>query len=446
MFATKKARLTEGNVGRTLVRLTIPMIFGIMSIVIFNLADTYFVGKLGTNELAALSFTFPVVMVIASIALGLGIGASAVISRAIGEGNHHKVQRLTTDSLVLSVLLVAVFVIFGFFTIDPLFRLLGASGEILSLIKQYMTIWYSGVLFVVVPMVGNNAIRAGGDMKTPSLIMIIGAGTNIILDPFLIFGIGPFPRLEIAGAAIATVLARAFIFFVSIFVLHFREKMLTFDLSAAKTTLKSWGEILYVGVPTATTRVMIPLAVGIVTRLVASYGAAAVAAFGVATRVEFFSLTVIAALSSVLAPFVGQNWGARIFERVKLGIKLSSRFAMAWGISMFALLALFARPIASIFSDNPLVISNTVRYLMIVPIGYAFEGLLFLATSALNVLHKPIHSSALTLGQMFLLYVPLSFAGSYFFGIPGIFVGIALSYVLTGIAGYFVLDKVLSKK
>ena len=180
-----RARLIEGSVGRLLVRLTVPMILGIVSMVAFNLADTFFVSRLGSTALAALSFTFPVVLVINSIALGMGIGASAVISRAIGEGNEDRVRRLTTDSLSLSLIIVFVFVIIGQLTLDPLFRILGATRELVPLITQYMRIWYWGMIFVVVPMVGNNAIRAGGDTKTPGFIMGAVAGLNFLIDPML---------------------------------------------------------------------------------------------------------------------------------------------------------------------------------------------------------------------------------------------------------------------
>ena len=141
-MAIKNAKLIEGPVQKTLIRLTIPMMLGMLGMIIFNLSDTFFVGQLGTNQLAALSFTFPVVLVVGSLAMGLGIGASAVISRAIEEGNHYKVKRLTTDSLTLSLIFVGFFALFGLITINPLFRLLGASGEVLTYISQYMTIWY----------------------------------------------------------------------------------------------------------------------------------------------------------------------------------------------------------------------------------------------------------------------------------------------------------------
>jgi Na+-driven multidrug efflux pump len=121
----KKAQLIEGPVAKTLFNMTLPMIVGMIGMVAFNLVDTFFVGQLGTQELAALSFTFPVVMVIGNLAMGIGIGASAVISQAIGKGDHYRVQRLTTDSLILSMLLVTFFVLFGLLTIRPFFSLLG---------------------------------------------------------------------------------------------------------------------------------------------------------------------------------------------------------------------------------------------------------------------------------------------------------------------------------
>jgi len=163
-----KAHLTGGPVVRTLLRLTWPMVAGIIGMVLFNLVDTFYVGRLGTLELAALSYTFPVVLVVASLAMGLGIGTAAVLSRAIGEGDHHKVQRFATDGLLLSALIVTSVAVAGVVTIEPLFRQLGADEAIIPLVKQYMRIWYVGVPFVIIPMVGNNAIRATGDTKTPA--------------------------------------------------------------------------------------------------------------------------------------------------------------------------------------------------------------------------------------------------------------------------------------
>lgn len=442
--ATNKATMVRGPVGKTLFKLTIPMIFGMISMVAFNLVDTFFVGQLGTLELAALSFTFPVIMVIGSLALGLGVGASAVISRAIGEGDHRKVQRLTTNSLTLAVLIVAFFVSIGLLTINAVFSLLGAAAKILPLIRQYMSIWYLGMIFVVVPMVGNNAIRANGDTKTPAVIMFVAVLVNAILDPLLIFGIGPFPRLELAGAAIATVIARASALFVSLYVLNYKYKMLSFVLPALKSVLNSWKRILYIGIPAAGSRLIVPLTIGIITKFVSSYGPEAVAAFGVSTRIEFFTMAAVFALASVLGPFVGQNWGAQKQERMNLGIKYSKLFSLGWGAAMFIVLAMAARLIASMFSKNPAVISGIVLYLRIVPLGYGLMGVFVLSTFTLNVLNRPLHAAALSFTEMLVLYVPLAYIGSYFFGLWGVFAALALAYFIAGIAAHFVLARVLT--
>jgi putative MATE family efflux protein len=440
----KTPLLVEGPIGRQLVKLTIPMIFGLVGIIAFNLVDTFFIGRLGAKELAALSFTFPVVMVIGSLALGLGAGASAVISRAIGEGDTPKVRRLTTDSLALSLLLVGVVSAIGFLTIDPLFTALGATPELLPLIREYMVIWYPGMVFVVVPMVGNNAIRATGDTKTPGIIMLIAGIVNGIMDPLLIFGPGPFPRLELAGAAIATVIARAITLMVAIWVLGYRDKMLTAKIASLRAVYDSWKSILYIALPTAGTRVIVPFSIGVLTRLLASYGPEAVAGFGVAMRIEFLAMTVIFALATVVAPFVGQNLGAGRLDRVRIGLKYSKRFAMAWGAGLFVVLAISGRWIAPLFSDNADVVSTTVLYLMVVPACYGVQGVLQFSTTALNVLQRPLHAATLMIIQMFALYIPLAYLGSRLFGIAGLFLGVVIAYFIGGLAGHVLLGKILS--
>ena len=423
----KKPQLIEGPVVRTLVRLALPMMVGIVSMVAFNLVDTFFVGRLGTLELAAMSFTFPVVLVVMSISRGLGVGATSVLARAIGEGDQNKVRRMTTDALLLSVIVVAAFVVVGLFTIEPLFRLLGADDKVLPLIKRYMSIWYVGMPFVVVPMVGNSAIRATGDTKTPSAIMIAAIIVNLTLDPMLIFGIGPFPRLELAGAALATVIARAVTLVISLLVLTRREKMLTLVRVSFRKIFKTWRQVLYLGVPAAATYIIIPLSTGIVTRLIAGYGAVHVAGFGVATRIEMFALTIIIALSVVLIPFVGQNAGAGKNQRIRRALSYSQLFSLAWGVVLFLVFMILGRPIASIFNKNPDVIGTATLYVGIASISYGAYGTIDLNASVFNGLKKPLPAAALSLIRMFALYVPLAFLGSRLLGLKGIFGGIAIA-------------------
>lgn len=440
-----KAKLIDGPIGKTLAKMTIAMTLGMVGMVAFNLVDTFFVGRLGTEQLAALSFTFPVVLVITSIALGLGFGASAVISRAIGEGDQHKVQRLTTDSLLLAFIIVIAFVTIGQFTIEPLFKALGATPIILPYIKIYMRIWYLGMPFVVVPMVGNNAIRATGDAKTPSIIMLIAVCVNSVLDPLLIFGIGPFPELGIKGAALATIFSRFTTFSVALWVLAKREKMIAIEIPKMSEVLRSWKQVLYIGLPIAGSRIIVPVTIGIITRLVSNYGVEAVAGFGVSSRIEFFSLAVIHALSSVLGPFIGQNLGAKKFDRVTASINMSYKFSIIWEIAIWILLYILRYPIAGLFNQDPEVISTIALYLMIVPAGYALQGIFLLSTTSLNVMHKPLQAAGLSIFQMFILYIPLAILGSHLFGLTGIFAAVTISYIVSGIVSRIVLFKFYNK-
>jgi len=429
--------LTEGSVAGHLVKMTLPMIWGIFTVGAFNLVDTYFVGQLGTRELAAMSFTFPVVMTLGNLALGLGIGASSVISRAIGAGDRQLVRRVTTDSLILSLLIVGLFIILGLATIDPLFSLLGAGPDILPLIRKYMAIWYPGMIFLVIPMVGNSAIRATGNIQITSAIMTVAAVVNIVLDPLLIFGWLGFPPLELQGAAIATVVSRATTLAASLFVLHYRERMLCFNLPSPQDLLKSWRNILYIGLPAGGTNIITPISIGFITSLLAFYGPSAVAGFGIASRVEFFCLIVLMALSASMGPFVGQNWGARQYTRVKESLRLSFGFCLFWGMMVAAILAPTAGAIASLFDPTPEVVAIASQYLVIVPISYAGTGAILLASSTFNARGKPLPSVVMTLTQTLILYVPLAYLGSWLFGEKGIFAAACFANIAAGMGAYF---------
>ena len=435
--------MTQGSVPRILFFKSLPMLMGMLGVISFNLVDTFFIGQLGTKELAAISFTFPVAMLIGGLSMGIGTGASAVISKAIGQKNYPLVKRLTTDSLALSLLVVIIFISIGFLTIDPLFITLGASQEILPLIKEYMLIWYPGMGFLVVPMVGNSAIRATGDMKTPGMLMMFATLINIVLDPLLIFGIGPFPRMELQGAALATVIARAFTFFAALWILYFREKIITFKPTPLSEVIASWKMILYVALPSGGTNVILPLGIGVITKMIALYGAPAVAAFGVASRIEMFVMLVFMALASVLGPFIGQNWGANKIDRVTLAVKQTYIFSFLWGVFMALILALFAGVIAPLFSDNPVVIELVINYLWIVPVGYAFQGIIMNSSVSLNVLHKPFFAAGLSMLYILGLYVPLAYLGSQNFGISGVFVASPIGRIITSLIAFIVLKKVL---
>ncbi len=436
--------LLEGPIGRTLVRMALPMVFGMAAVILFNVVDTLYVGRLGANDLAAMSFTFPVVYMLMHVAVGLGVGLTSVISRVIGAGDPERVRRLTSDGLILANTVVVVLALAGFLTIGPLFRALGAGDDLLPLIESYMKWLYFGVGFLVIPIVGNSAIRATGDTKTPAIIMAVAGLVNIVLDPLLIFGLGPFPRLELEGAAIATVISWAITFVAAFWILGRRLHMIEFRIPRPGEMWRSWRAILYVGIPASATQVLVPVAAGIVTRIMSAFGPAAVAAFGVGTRVEALAMIGVFSLGAALAPFIGQNYGARNCDRLRRAIRFCGLAVLALGAVSFVILALLARPIAMAFSNQEEVIEVIVRYLRIMPVAYAFHGFSLLVISAFNALNRPITSAMINFFRLFLLGVPLAWVGARFVGIDGVFTGLVIANILTAVIAYGAIKKFLA--
>jgi putative MATE family efflux protein len=329
--------------------------------------------------------------------------------------------------------------------LEPLFYMLGARGVVLDYIGDYMRIWYVGMIFVAVPMIGNSIIRATGDTKTPGLIMVLGAVANFALDPILIFGLGPIPALGIRGAALATLIGRGSTFVISMYVLIRRERLLSAEIPRLHEVWLSWREILHVAVPNAGARIIIPLGQGVMIRIIATYGVAAVAGYGVATRVEFFSLAAINALSSVIGPFVGQNIGAGKLDRVRTGFAVGRRFSVVVGLSLFVAYLFLADEIARLFNEDPTVVSVAALYIRIVAGAFAAQGFYLVVNSGLNVLKRPLHATGLSLLELFGLAIPLALLGSLVFGVTGVFVAVAMSYLITGGVAWIIINRVLAQ-
>jgi putative MATE family efflux protein len=434
MEGTKRAELLEGPVTATVLKLTAPMLVAMFAMVGFNIIDTYWVAQLGTEQLAAMSFTFAVVMSVQSISMGIGMGTTAVVARVIGEGDTTTVRRLTMDAILLGLVVAVSLTTIGMLTIEPLFSLLGAEGIVLEYIGEYMSIWYFGLALIVVPQVGNSSIRATGDTKTPAAIMITVLTVNMILDPLLIFGWGPFPELGLRGAALATLTAQGLALVIGLVVLR-RRKLLVLIRHGVSDVLASWGRILKIGVPAGITQLITPLSTAIITSIVAGFGVAAVAGYGVATRLEMMAIIAVMALGSSLVPFLGQNWGAGLRPRVSAGVKSGLVIAGLWGVFVWLISLVGGNWVAAAFDPNPEVIEVVRSYLLIVFPSLAFQGILFVTTSALNALHKPMQSLALSVLRMFVLYVPLALAGAAYIGLLGVWWAALASNTIAAVVG-----------
>jgi putative MATE family efflux protein len=440
-----KQDLLNGNTSRLLFTLTLPMIWGMLSIMTFRLADAYFVSFLGTDELSALSFTFPVVMIVGSLALGLAAGASSVVSKKVGEGDLVNVKRLSTDILIISLPLVLLFALTGILTIEPVFRFLGAQDELLPLIHEYMTVWYYGIIFYILSMVGNGIIRATGDTRFPGTIMSAAAIMNIALDPLFIFGFASFPGMGIRGAAVASFIARFISFSATAYVLAIRKRLISPLFPSLSAMMESWKKLLYISVPSIGTHLMNSLSHVVIIKLLSGYGKGVVAGVGVAGRLESFGLIIPMAISSVIGPFTGQNWGAGKIKRIDRGIFVTFSFIVGWGVLLLGLFLVFGRDLALLFSHDREVVETIVLYFRIVSISYGLQGVFYVACSALNALKKPIHSITLHAIRIIGIYLPLVIIFAFFYKVVGVFMALMITNFVSGLIAYMMLKRVVNR-
>ena len=431
--------LTQGAIGPWLYRLTAPMVMGILAIFLFNLVDTYFVSLLGTQSLAAISFTFPITMMVMNIAIGLSIATGAVVSRAIGQKNHDDAKNWVTSSFYLAFMVGIVIAAIGLLTQEWVFGLLGAEAELIPLIKDYLNIWFIGCALLIVLIAINASIRATGNTKLPSFIMLFSAAINGILDPLLIFGIGPFPEMGIQGAALATIISWLAAFAI---LLKNLLSMKLIGFAFTSMVFNGWKKLVSLGIPAALTNMLGPLANGVLVAWVAGYGTQAVAAYGVGSRLEPIALIVVMAFTASLPPFVGQNHGAGQFKRIESALMKSMRFILIWQLAIYALLVLFSDPLSRLFSEDPAVQTIIKTFIYIVPISYFGMGFSLVATATINALHKTRISLNINIVRLFVLYIPFAWIGNSLFGLEGIFWGCAVGNLTIGFMILFAFKKV----
>ncbi|MFT5594430.1 MAG: putative MATE family efflux protein [Oceanicoccus sp.] len=422
--------LSQGAISTWLYRLTAPMVLGILSIFLFNLVDTYFISLLGTEPLAAVSFTFPVTMMIMNLAIGLSIATGAVVARSLGQKQIGEARNWVTASLYLSLLLGIILAAIGIASQTLVFRWLGADEKLLGMISDYMTWWYLGSVLLIVLIIVNASIRATGNTKLPSMIMLGSSFINGILDPLLIFGLGPFPELGMQGAAIATAISWGVAFILVIKYLLDKDLI---SLAIPDALLSQWQQLANIGIPAALTNMLGPIANGIMVAWVAQYGTHAVAAYGVGSRIEPLAMIVIMAFTASLPPFVGQNHGAGEDKRIEEALIKSMKFLFVWQVIVYALLVVFAQGISAIFSNDPQVQNIIQTFIYIVPLTYFAMGFTLVTTATLNALHKTKLSLGINLLRLFIIYLPCAWLGQHFGGLTGLFYGCALGNLIMGV-------------
>jgi len=357
----------------------------------------------------------------------------------------HTAQRVCTDALWFSTLLVVIVAALGLLTIDPLFRALGATDNTLPFIREYMVIWYLAVGLLVIPMTGNAAIRATGDTKWPSILMMASGVINAILDPFLIFGIGPFPEMGVQGAALATAISWAIGFVFALWLLGAREKLLTWrppNLAELKST---WGQLLRIGSPISLANMLTPITILFLTALVARFGETAVAGYGAGGRIEAFAMVVAFAMTSTLSPFMAQNIGAGNVTRARQALNGSLKFIFVLQLVAYMLLAIAAPLLTGVFSQDPAVLLVANQYLWIMPAGACFYALVIVIATAFNAAQESNKTLLSSLVRLFIFILPCAFLGGLLLDIPGLFLGSVVGNMLAAVFSFWLVNRMMDR-
>ena len=409
------------------------MALGSVSMLGAQIAETVYLGWIGTDALAALGYAFPTTIMLYSFAGGLGTGASSVAARAFGAGDRSRVAAIVTHAHLLALLVgIAVSAVFAV-SADHIVGLLGATGKVRQMATDYLTVFAIGFPLFMTSIIGSMLLRATGSAASPGLIMAVGSLGQIALCPILVFGWLGSPELGIAGAAWAYAISRG-LGSIAYAVLIARARFFRWSLRGVGG---SWLAILHVGGPAVASGLVMPVSMFIITRLLSAHGDAVVAGYNVASRVEMLAHMILWSASSSVEPFVGQNWGAGLVNRARRALKLTNNFALGWGVVTFVVMFTCGGWVVTTWiSTDPVVIDVSVSFFTIIPLSIGFMGMTQIASSSFNALGKPGPSVVISLLRTLIVYVPLALLGDYLFGYVGIFVATAMSNVAVGLIAW----------
>lgn len=423
--------LTTGPVWKLLALMSAPMVLGIMAVISVGLADAYFLGQLGGAPLAAVGYIYPVTMAITSLSIGLSAGANAAVSQAIGRGDAEAaISRTALHAIIFGVGLAAVASALFYTLHAPLFRVMGASDNVMTQISLFIPWWCLSFPFAVLTMLANALFRAHGNARVSATVMTGEAALNIALTPLFIFGGWIIPEMGTAGAALATFLARLTAASLSV-VWALRQGLVDLKCDPWKDMGASAIKLAKIGGPAAFSNAINPAGMAAVTAAVATVGEAAVGGFGAATRIQSFVMVPMLAMSSGIGPVVGQNWGADEKARAATALQAAFAFCIGYGIVIGGVLAVFADPLANLLASGGEAADYAATYLRIVGWSLFGYGFIVTANAAMNARDKALWSMCLSLGRILIIYLPAAWLGVTTFG----YVGVTLATVTANVLG-----------
>jgi putative MATE family efflux protein len=408
VLARRKHLIIEAHPIRAILALATPMLIGAILQNVQSLIDLFWVGRLGPEAVAAVSISSTILMLLFPMLMGLATGTVALVARFVGAHNFEEASHAASQSLMLAFVFGGISALIGWHYTDKFFMLLGAESDVLAGGHDYLRITLLGSVTIFILFMGNAALQGVGDTLTPMYIMAVSNVLNIVLDPFFIFGWGPFPEWGVKGAAWASVLAQGVAAGVSVYVLfggrahlHVRPKLWIPNLSL------SW-RILRIGLPGSAQMLTRSLMNAVLMRIVAGLGTAAVAAYGIGMRFHMIVLMPAFALGGAVATIVGQNLGAGKPERARHASWLATALDIVFMVVAAAVMMIFSGELMRLFTQDHEVMQLGSRYLIIVSPFYIMAALGIVLGRALNGAGDSMAPMICTIISLWGVQVPLA--------------------------------------
>jgi len=436
MDTTRKTEIVDGPLFPAIVRLAIPLVLANLMQTAYNIIDTYWVGRLGEEAIAAVSLAFPVIFLIISFGGGLTIAGTVLVAQYTGKGDQKRVDLVAGQTIILLVNVSLGITAVGLLAARPLLMYMGASPEVLPDAVSYLHILFSGAVFFFMFFVFQSLMRGWGDTKTPMWVMFWSVLANTLLDPFLILGIGPFPQLGVAGAAWATLISRGaaalvglWILFSGRLTLHIKRHHLWPDWAL------QW-RLIKLGVPASVEQSITALGLTAMMFIVADFGTTIVAAYGIGARILSFVIVPAFALSMATSTALGQNYGAGKLDRAERAGWIGARTGFL-GLTLFGLLIFFfAESVAGVFiKQNPDVVQATTEFLRIMAPTFGFLGLRIVFNGAFRGAGRTTVAMVMAFVAFWGTRIPLAYIFAHWLGMgpTGIWWAFPVSLAFMGI-------------
>lgn len=427
---------TKGSIPRHLLNFSLPLFLGNLLQTLYNTVDTIWVGKfLGSNALAAVSVSFPIIFILVSLATGITMATTVLVGQYKGANDEKMIKNTVDNSLLLLTIASIIITIIGIIFHKSILRLMNTPDELIDSASGYLNIIFIGLIFSFGYNSLGAVLRGLGDSKTPLRYLFYTTIMNIVLDPILIFGLGPFPRMGINGAALATIISQAVSFFLEARYLNKSSHVFKISLKGLEVYKQLIKKILQIGLPAGLQQTVVALGATVVMSLVNSFGASTVAAYGAATKIDSFSFMPSMSVGLATSALAAQNIGAEKYERVKETLKWASLMSIVISIFMMFLVFVFPKQLLMLFTDEKVVLDKGVEILKTLGISYIPFGLMWVSNGIIRGAGNTIVTMFISMFTLWFVRLPLAyFLSKYtYLASGGIWTAMTISSTLSGI-------------